>query len=75
MSSAGEAEESSDFQYLGEGLSPAPCTERNAAQRPLVPPTPTGAKSQTPAQQPALPESSTAAVGGVPGGGEGACEG
>lgn len=44
----GEAEESSDLeQHLGEGLSPASCTERNAAQRPLVPVTPTGTTIQT----------------------------
>lgn len=42
LSVGGEAEESSDLeQHLGEGLSPASCTERNAAQRPLVPVTPT----------------------------------
>lgn len=52
MSSAAEAEESSDFQHLGEGLSPASCTERNAAQRPLVPLTPTGATIQTSDLQP-----------------------
>lgn len=45
----GEAEESSDLeQHLGEGLSPASCTERNAAQRPLVPETPTATTIQTP---------------------------
>lgn len=44
----GEAEESSDLeQHLGEGLSPASCTERNAAQRPLVPVTATGTTVQT----------------------------
>lgn len=55
MLSAAEAEDSSDFQHLGEGLSPASCTERNAAQRPLVPLTPTGAAIQTSDLQPALP--------------------
>lgn len=44
----GEAEESSDLeQHLGDGPSPASCTERNAAQRPLVPVTPTGTTIHT----------------------------
>lgn len=65
-----EAEESSDLeQHLGEGLSPASCTERNAAQRPLVPVTPTG----TTRDLRSVLRDPKAATGESPGGGGEAC--